>query len=48
MTRSDISVIKAMLVLIREDAKEIKADKTVTQLDSVIDVLDDKMKEAKD
>lgn len=41
MTVSDIKMIMAMLVLIRDNAKERNEDKTAKEIDSVLDVLKD-------
>ncbi|MBR2275125.1 MAG: hypothetical protein IJ873_03570 [Lachnospiraceae bacterium] len=44
MTQADIRMVKAMLVLIRNNAEKNNEKETVEQLDSVISVLDDKIK----
>ena len=41
MTKADISMIKAMLLLIRDDAKERKENRTADQLDTVINALEE-------
>ena len=46
MTASDIKTIKAMLTLIKKHAKEKNEDSTVEEIEEVISVLDEKMKEA--
>lgn len=44
MTLADIKMVTAMLTLIRDDAKEKEEDKTAEQIESVIQILNEKAK----
>ncbi len=44
MTLSDIKMVTAMLTLIRDDAKEKNEQKTAEQIESVIEILNEKAK----
>ncbi len=44
MTLADIKMVTAMLTLIRDDAKDNKEDKTAEQIESVIQILNEKAK----
>ena len=46
MTVADLKMVKAMLILIRDNAKEKNENKTAEQIDSVISVLDDQIKKS--
>ncbi len=47
MTVSDIKTLKAMLILIQKHAREKNEMSTVEEIEEVIKVLDEKIKEAK-